>query len=148
MTEHLFCAQWPILVLILMFVFRSLSCCKIQLWPIIRFLAGTVSFFFLSLGIWLNPWMMPYIWFTGPLAEKWAHNFKDIEVLYVSLYTQGTFYSCEHQTNLECLLLKISFFSFIWQLTLSPVWSSSSFWKLNMLEFVFSWNAPKQLVVI
>ncbi len=33
---------------------------------------------------------------------------------YISLYTWGTFYPCVHQTHLECLLLKSSFFSFIW----------------------------------
>uniref|UniRef100_A0A8C1EXC8 Sodium/hydrogen exchanger n=1 Tax=Cyprinus carpio carpio TaxID=630221 RepID=A0A8C1EXC8_CYPCA len=32
---------------------------------------------------------------------------------YISLYTWGTFYPCFHQTHLECLLLKSSFFSFI-----------------------------------
>ncbi len=32
---------------------------------------------------------------------------------YISLYTWGTFLSLLHQTHLECLLLKSSFFSFI-----------------------------------
>jgi len=39
-----FCDQWPIFVLILMFVFGSLSCWKIQTWPVIRFLAQAVWF--------------------------------------------------------------------------------------------------------
>ncbi len=39
MAEAWFCSQWPIFVLILMVVWGSLSCWKIQPWSIIRFLA-------------------------------------------------------------------------------------------------------------
>ncbi len=43
-------------------------------------------------------------WCPGPPAEIKVHNIKIQQ--YISLYTWGTFYSCVHQTYLECLLLK------------------------------------------
>ncbi len=46
------CAQWPIFVLFLRFVFGLLSGWKIQTWPIIRFITESVTYWFLSVGIW------------------------------------------------------------------------------------------------
>ncbi len=43
-AETWFCAQWPIFVLFLRFVFGLLSGWKIQTWPIIRVLTETISF--------------------------------------------------------------------------------------------------------
>ncbi len=45
-AEAWFCAQWPIFVLFLRFVFGLLSGWKIQTWPIIRFLTGSVTYWF------------------------------------------------------------------------------------------------------
>ncbi len=45
-AEAWFCAQWPIFVLFLRFVFVLLSGWKIQTWPIIRFLTGSVTYWF------------------------------------------------------------------------------------------------------
>ncbi len=50
-AEAWFCAQWPIFVLFLRFVFGLLSGWKIQTWPIIRFLTGSVTYWFLYVGI-------------------------------------------------------------------------------------------------
>ncbi len=62
------------------------------------------------------------------LIESWCHvskqDVQDLQQKYrpttskiqqnISLYTWGTFYPRVHQTHLECLLLKSSFFCFIW----------------------------------
>ncbi len=45
-AEAWFCAQWPIFVLFLRFVFGLLYGWKIQTWPIIRFLTESVTFWF------------------------------------------------------------------------------------------------------
>ncbi len=46
-AEAWFCAQWPIFVLFLRFVFGLLYGWKIQTWPIIRFLTESVTYWFL-----------------------------------------------------------------------------------------------------
>ncbi len=51
-AEAWFCAQWPIFVWFLRFVFGLLYGWKIQTWPIIRFLTESVTCWFLSVGIW------------------------------------------------------------------------------------------------
>ncbi len=51
-AEAWFCAQWPIFVLFLRFVFGLLYSWKIQTWPIIRFLTESVTYWFVSVGIW------------------------------------------------------------------------------------------------
>ncbi len=51
-AEAWFCAQWTIFVLFLRFVFGLLSGWKIQTWPILRFLTESVTYWFLSVGIW------------------------------------------------------------------------------------------------
>ncbi len=48
-AEAWFCAQWPIFVLFLRFVFGLLSGWKIQTWPIIRFLTDSVTCWFFYL---------------------------------------------------------------------------------------------------
>ncbi len=73
---------------------------------------------------------------------------------YISLYTWGTFYPCVHQTNLECLLLIISVFSFIWpkkpvSFAVPVVSDNWICWSLFLDELGnFSWNPPKQHVVM
>jgi len=56
-----FCAQWSTFVLILMLVFWSLSCWKIQTWPFMRFLAEVVRFRFFLICWYLIESMMPYL---------------------------------------------------------------------------------------
>ncbi len=48
-AEAWFCAQWPIFVLFLGFVFGLLSGWKIQTWPVIRFLTESVTYWFFYL---------------------------------------------------------------------------------------------------
>ncbi len=48
-AEAWFCAQWPIFVLFLRFVFGLLYGWKIQTWPIIRFLTESVTYGFFYL---------------------------------------------------------------------------------------------------
>ncbi len=48
-AEAWFCAQWPIFVLFLRFVFGLLYGWKIQTWPIIRFLTESVTYWFFYL---------------------------------------------------------------------------------------------------
>ncbi len=55
-----FCAQWPIFVLFLRFVFGLLSGWKIQTWPIIRFLTESVTYWF-SICWYLIESMMPCV---------------------------------------------------------------------------------------
>jgi len=69
MADAWFCAQWPIFVLILMFVFGSMSW-KIQTWPVIRFVAQAVRFR-LFICWYLIESMMPCVRtrYPGPLPE-------------------------------------------------------------------------------
>ncbi len=55
-AEAWFCAQLPIFVLFLRFVFGLLYGWKIQTWPITRFLTESVTCWFLSVDIWYNAW--------------------------------------------------------------------------------------------
>ncbi len=73
----------------------------------------------------------------GPQHQKTSNKTSKI-LQYISLYTWGNFYPYVHQTHLECLLLKSSFF---FHLTIedSPSWSCSRVWQLNILDFVFGW---------
>ncbi len=105
-AEAWFCAQWPIFVLFLRFVFGLLYCWKIQTWPIISFLTESVSYWLiLSVGIWYNPWCHVSKQDVQCLQQKYRPSTSKIQQ-YISLYTWGTFYPCVHQTLLECLLLK------------------------------------------
>ncbi len=96
-AEPWFCAQWPIFVLFLRFVFGLLSGWKIQTWPII--------IFFLSVGIWYNPWCHVSKQDVEDLQKKYSRTTLKTQQ-YISLYIWDTFYPCVHQTHLECLLLK------------------------------------------
>ncbi len=48
-AEAWFCAQWPIFVLFLRFVFGLLYCWQIQTWHVIRFLTESVTYVFFYL---------------------------------------------------------------------------------------------------
>ncbi len=87
-----FCAQWPIFVLFLRFVFRLLSGWKIQTWPIIRFLTESVTcWIFLSVGIWKNPWCHVSKQDVKDLQQKYRPTTSKIQ-LYISLYRWGSFF--------------------------------------------------------
>ncbi len=78
-AEAWFCAQWPIFVLFLRFVFGLLYGWKIQTWPIIRFL--TVSHLLIFCICWyLIESIMPRC--LGPPAEMYAHNIKNTAVYF------------------------------------------------------------------
>ncbi len=68
---------------------------------------------FLSVGIWYNPWCHVSKQDVQDLQQKYRPTTSKIQQ-YISLYTWGTFYPCVHRTHLECLLLKSSFFIFVW----------------------------------
>ncbi len=107
-AEAWFCAQWPIVVLFLRFVFVLLYGWKIQTWPIIRFLTESVTY-----------WCQQDV---QDLQQKYRPSTSKIRQ-YISLYTWGTFYPCVHQTHLGFLLLK-SYFFCLFHLTIeaSPIW--------------------------
>ncbi len=64
---------------------------------------------FLSVSIWYTPWWHVSKQDVQDLQQKYRPTTSKI-LQYISLYTWGTFYPCVHQTNLECLLLKSTFF--------------------------------------
>ncbi len=110
-AEAWFCAQRPIFVLFLRFVFGLLSGWKIQPWPIIRFLTESVTYWIFYLLVFDRIHVSKQD--VQDLQQKYRPTTLKIQQ-YISLYTWGTFYPCVHQAHLECLLLKSSFFSFIW----------------------------------
>ncbi len=69
-AEAWFCAQWPIFVLFLRFVFGLLSGWKIQTWPIIIFLTESVTYWFFICWYLIES-MMPCVQTRcpGPPAE-------------------------------------------------------------------------------
>ncbi len=71
-AEAWFCAQWPIYVLLLRFVFGLLYGWKIQTWPIVRFLTKSVTYWFficwyLIESMCLNKMSIPV--FTKPILS-------------------------------------------------------------------------------
>ncbi len=142
-AEAWFCAQWPIFVLFLRFVFVLLSGWKIQTWPIIRF-SNRVTFYFFYLLVFdrihdatcLNKMSRTSSRNIGTQYQNIQH--------YITLYTWGNFYPCVHKTNLECLLLK-SQSHLKFQSCLITEYAAVCFW---MSLDHFSWNPPKQHVVM
>ncbi len=79
-AEVCFCAHWSIFVLFLRFVFWLLSGWKIQIWPIIRFLTESVTYWFFFICWYLIESIMPRC--PGPPAEMYAHNIKNTVVYF------------------------------------------------------------------
>ncbi len=116
-AEAWFCAPWPIFVMFLRFVFGLLYGWKIQTWPIIRFLTDSVTYwFFLFVCIWYNPWchvskqdvqdlQQKYRPTTSKIQQYTCHCHCTHGVLFIPVCTKPI---------LSVLLLKSSFFSFIW----------------------------------
>ncbi len=100
-AEAWFCAQWPIFVLFLRFVFGLLSGWKIQTWLIIRFLTESVTCWFLYLLVFdrihdamcLNKMPSTSSRNIGPQLQKYSSIFH---------CTWCTFYPCVHQTHVCC----------------------------------------------
>ncbi len=123
-----FCAQWPIFVLFLRFVFGLLSGWKIQTWPIIRFLTDSVTYWFFNLLVFarihdamsLNKMSRTSSRNIGPQHQKPCSIFNCTHWV--------LFYPCVHQTHLECLLQNSIFFFFYLTIKASPIWSSSCVW--------------------
>ncbi len=111
-AEAWFCAQWPIFVLFLGFVFGLLSGWKIQTWFIIIFLTESVTcwFFYLLVFDRIHDAMR-----LNKMSRTSSRNIDSQHQKYSSIFhcTHGVCL-CVHQTHLECLLLKSSFVSFIW----------------------------------
>ncbi len=85
-AEAWFCAQWPIFVLFLRFVFGLLYGWKIQTWPITRFLTESVTCWFLSVDIWYNAWCHVSKHDVQDLQQKYRPTTSKIQQ-YISLYT-------------------------------------------------------------
>ncbi len=132
-AEAWFCAQGPIFVLFLRFVFGLLSSLKIQTWPIIRFLKSVTCWFFICwyliesmMPCSLNKMSRTSIRNIGPQHQKYCRIFHCTH--------WGTFYPCVHQTHLERLLLKRSFFFFIWPFEVPVVSDNWICWSLFLDE--------------
>ncbi len=94
-AEAWFCAQWPIFVLFLRFVFGLLSGWKIQTnYKISNRVSHLLIFYLLC----LNKMSRTSSRNIGPQHQKYSSIFHCTH--------WGTFYPCVHQTHLECLLLK------------------------------------------
>ncbi len=96
-AEAWFCAQWPIFVLFLRFVFGLLSGWKIQTWPIIRLLTESVTYWFFICWYLIESWYHVSKQDVQDLQQKYRPTTSKIQQ-YISLYTWGT---CVHQTHLS-----------------------------------------------
>ncbi len=129
-VEAWFCAQWPIFVLFLRFVFGLLSGWKIQTWPIIRFLTESVTYWFFYLlefdrisdAMCLNKMSRTSSRNIGPQHKKYRSIFHCTHgLLFIPVFTKPISLVTTHHRS-------------------SPIWSSSRVWQLNMLEIVFWWK--------
>ncbi len=96
-AEAWFCAQWPIFVLFLRFVFGLLSGWKIQTWPIIRFLTAPVRYWLLVFdgihdAMCLNKTSSRNI---GPQHQKYSSIFHCTHgVLFIPVFTKPILSVC------------------------------------------------------
>ncbi len=99
-AEAWFCAQWPIFVLFLRFVFGLLSGWKIQTWPIIRFLTESVTYWFFYVLVFdrihdamcLNKMSRTSSRNIGPQHQKYSSIFH--EVLFIPVFTKHILSVC------------------------------------------------------
>ncbi len=95
-----FCAQWPIFVLFLRFVFGLLSDWKIQTWPIIRFLMESVTYWFFYLLVFdrihdamcLNKISRTFSRNIGPRHQKCSSIFHGL--LFIPVFTKPILSVC------------------------------------------------------
>ncbi len=147
-AEAWFCAQWPIFVLFLRFVFGLLSGWKIQTWPIIRFISQSLVLFFYLLvfdiihdAMCLSKMSRTYIRNIGPQHKKNNSMFHCTHgVLFIPVFTKlilsviSFLVSSDHRSRSH---LKF-------QSCLITEYAGVYFW---MSKDNFSWNPPKQHVV-
>ncbi len=101
-AEAWFCAQWPIFVLFLRFVYGLLSGWKIQTWPIIRFLTVSHLLFFYLLvfdrihdAMYLNKMSRTSSWNIGPQHQKYSSIFHCTHgVLFIPVFTKPILSVC------------------------------------------------------
>ncbi len=124
-AEACFCAQWPIFVLFLRFVFELLSGWKIQTWPIIRFLTETVTYWFFFIcwylidAMCLNKMSRTSSRNIGPQHHNYRSVFHCTHIGYLSL--------CSPNPSWVFVVKKL-FFLFHLTIEASPIWSSSRVW--------------------
>ncbi len=113
-AEAWFCAQWPIFVLFLRFVFGLLYGWKIQTWPIISFLTESVTCWFFYLLVFdrihdamcLNKMSRTSCRNIGTQHHKYSSIFHCTHgVLFIPLFTKPILSVC---------CWKAHFFCFIW----------------------------------
>ncbi len=102
-AEAWFCAQWPIFVLFLRFVFGLLYGWKIQTWPIIRFLTESVTCWFFYLLVFdrihdamcLNKMSRTSSRNIGPQHKKYSSIFHCTHgVLFIPMFTKPILSVC------------------------------------------------------
>ncbi len=100
-AEAWFCAQWPIFVLFLRFVFGLLCSWKVQTWPIIRFLNDSVTCWFLYLfdrihdAMYLNKMSRTSSRNIGPQHQKYSSIFNCTHgVLFIPVFTKPNLSVC------------------------------------------------------
>ncbi len=102
-AEAWFCAQWPIFVLFLRFVFGLLYGWKIQTWPIIRFLTESVTYWFLYMLVFetihdsmsLNKMSRTSSRHIGPQHQKYSSIFHCTHgVLFIPVFTKPILSVC------------------------------------------------------
>lgn len=102
-AEAWFCAQWPIFVLFLRFVFGLLYGWKIQTWPIIRFLTESVTYWFFYLLVFdrihdamcLNKMSRTSSRNIGPQHQKYSSIFHCTHgVLFIPVFTKPILSVC------------------------------------------------------
>ncbi len=96
-AEAWFCAQWPIFVLFLRFVFGLLYGWKIQTWPIIRFLTESVTYWFDRIhdAMCLNKMSRTSSRNIGPQHQKYSSLFHCTHgVLFIPVFTKPILSVC------------------------------------------------------
>ncbi len=101
-AEAWFCAQWPIFVLFLRFVYGLLSSWKIQTWPIIRFLTESVIYWFFYLlvfdrisdAMYLNKMSRTSRRNIGPQHQKYSSIFNCTWGIFIPVFTKPILSVC------------------------------------------------------
>ncbi len=106
-AEAWFCAQWPIFVLFLRFVFGLLSGWKIQTWPIIRFLTESVTCWFFICWYLIESALLLCVHIRYNL---FAHS--SCTSLVILIFIKSTVDCIAHFSSLHILLL-ILFYCFL-----------------------------------
>ncbi len=155
-AEAWFCAQWPIFVLFLRFVFGLLYGWKIQTWPIIRFLTESVTCWFFICWYLIESTIFcnsPAV-VLGESLGRYRHtsSFRQIHNIFCwleilnycpdggngnfhcsSYFLKATSLICEVQLSFAAHQKYILCFFSLW-------WMIKGIWALLSLLFIFLWN--------